>query len=32
MEYDSIFSGPAGEYKIDNPYYDIEIHNNLPND
>ena len=32
MEYDSLFTGPGGEYKIDNAYYDIEIHNNLPKD
>lgn len=31
-EYLSIFQLPDGSYNIDNPYYDIEIHNNLPQD
>jgi len=31
-EHDSIFLNPAsGAYLSDNPYYDIEISNNLPN-
>jgi hypothetical protein len=29
-EYDSIFLDARGRYDLDNPLYDIEIHNNLP--
>lgn len=29
-EYDSIFLDTRGNYDLDNPLYDIEIHNNLP--
>ena len=29
-EFDSIFLDSRGNYDVENPYYDIEIHNNLP--
>ena len=29
-EHDSLFKKSDGKYRVDNPYYDIEIHNNLP--
>lgn len=31
-EYDAVFTDSRGEYRLDNPLYDIEIHNNLPAD
>jgi hypothetical protein len=31
-EYAALFLDRRGEYDIDNPLYDIEIHNNLPHD
>jgi len=29
-EYDSLFLDCEGNYDVDNHYYDIEIHNNIP--
>jgi hypothetical protein len=31
-EYNTLFLNPSGAYDIENTLYDIEIHNNLPQD
>jgi len=32
QEYNSLFKEYTGRYNVDNELYDLEIHNNLPND